>query len=228
LYLSVIRQPYGIFLVTGPTGSGKSTTLAAMLKTLVQERGGKILTVEDPVEYRILGITQVQVQEEIGLTFARVLRSFLRQDPDVIMVGELRDAETAKIATEAALTGHLVLTTLHVNNAVSVFRRLEQMGVERYKINDALLGASAQRLIPKLCPNCAQPDPKGQEVAGPGAKRPSFGSNCPTCKGKGYVGRVGVQEGFFLTYREKEVVASSDETSLILRLEQALKEGQGY
>ncbi len=229
LYLSVIEQPYGIFLVTGPTGSGKSTTLAAMLKEVVARRSGKILTVEDPVEYRILGITQVQVQEEIGLTFARVLRSFLRQDPDVIMVGELRDAETAKIATEAALTGHLVLATLHVNNAVSVFRRLEQMGVERYKINDALLGASAQRLIPKLCPTCSVPDPEGEKVAGPGAKKPSFDSTCPMCKGKGYVGRVGVQEGFLLGQREKEVVATASETTLLFDLENALrKRPEGY
>ncbi len=222
-YQRAIRNPYGIFLVTGPTGSGKSTTLAAMLRKLVWERGGKILTVEDPIEYRFPGVTQIQVQEQIGLTFARALRAFLRQDPDVIMVGELRDAETAKIATEAALTGHLVLSTLHVNTSLGVIRRLEQMGVESYKIYDSLLGASAQRLIPKLCPACSVPDPEGKEVVGEGARRPTFGAKCPVCGGRGYKGRVGVQEFFFFTERVKEEVSKARPEEASLALEKAVR-----
>jgi type IV pilus assembly protein PilB len=227
-YRKVIASPYGIFLVTGPTGSGKSTTLAAMLRETVEKRGGKILSVEDPVEYRLPGMTQVQVQEEIGLTFARVLRAFLRQDPDVIMVGELRDAETAKIATEAALTGHLVLSTLHVNTSIASVRRLEQMGVEMYKIMDSLLGASAQRLIPKLCPSCAVPDDEARAVLGGNPKRPSFNPKCPVCGGRGYKGRVGVQEFFFFSQPIKEAVAKARTEEVVLVIEEALRKGAGF
>lgn len=229
LYQKVIHQPYGIFLVTGPTGSGKSTTLAAMLKRVIQTRGGKVLTVEDPIEYRLPGASQVQVQEEIGLTFSRALRAFLRQDPDVIMVGELRDSETARIATEAAMTGHLVLATLHVNNAVGVFRRLEQMGIERYKVTDALLGASAQRLIPKLCPTCSLPDEEAREKVGGEPRKPGYRPDCPTCRGKGYVGRLGVQEAFLLDHKTKEKVSEASESTVSLVLERSLRERpEGY
>ncbi len=227
-YRKVIASPYGIFLITGPTGSGKSTTLAAMLRETVEKRGGKILSVEDPVEYRLPGMTQVQVQEEIGLTFARVLRAFLRQDPDVIMVGELRDAETAKIATEAALTGHLVLSTLHVNTSIASVRRLEQMGVEMYKIIDSFLGASAQRLIPKLCPSCAVLDHGARVVFGGDPKRPSFNPKCPVCGGRGYKGRVGVQEFFFFGQSIKEAVAKARPEEVILVIEEALGKGAGF
>jgi general secretion pathway protein E len=187
-------------LVTGPTGSGKSTTLYAALAA-VDDRTRKILTVEDPVEHRLPGIMQVQVQAEIGYTFARALRSFLRHDPDVIMVGEIRDRETAEIAIQSALTGHLVLATLHTNDALSAFTRLVDMGIEPYLVAAAVQAVMAQRLVRRLCPRCAVPaeEPPGAaaELArwpaqAPGAWRAAIG--CDHCQRTGYRGRLGIYE----------------------------------
>jgi len=150
--------------VTGPTGSGKTTTLYAALNHLHNETVN-VVTVEDPIEYRLGGITQVQVNEKQGLTFGAVLRSVLRQDPDVVMVGEIRDKETAQIAVQAALTGHLVLSTLHTNDSIGAVTRLADMGIEGFKLASGLAGVTAQRLVRRACPACAQPaDPSGRQV----------------------------------------------------------------
>jgi MSHA biogenesis protein MshE len=199
----IMHRPYGLFLVTGPTGSGKSTTLYAALNEINSvER--KIFTVEDPVEYRLQGISQVQVHPRIGLDFARVLRTILRLDPDVIMVGEIRDHETAEIAARAALTGHLVLATLHTNDAVGAFTRLQELEVEPFLIGSAVLGVMAQRLVRRICPSCKTED---KEVSP--AERAAFadrlgvppdfvtffrGKGCNTCNFTGYRGRQPVFE----------------------------------
>lgn len=176
-------RPHGILLLTGPTGSGKTTTLYALLRRL-SERDLKILTIEDPVEYHLDRVLQTQVNPVIGLTFATALRSFLRQDPDIIMVGEMRDAETAHTAVQAALTGHLVLSTLHTNDAVSAVTRLIDLGVANYLVASTLIGVVGQRLVRRLC-SCRQ-----QEKPGPLA----FDQNCPHCYGQGYFGRLAVVE----------------------------------
>jgi len=192
--------PSGLVLVTGPTGSGKSTTLYAALSA-VDDRTRKILTVEDPVEHRLPGIMQVQVQAEIGYTFARALRSFLRHDPDIIMVGEIRDRETAEIAIQSALTGHLVLATLHTNDALSAFTRLTDMGIEPYLVAAAVQAVMAQRLVRRLCLQCAAPaePPPGADAdlarwpdAEPVAWRAAVG--CERCQRTGYRGRLGIYE----------------------------------
>jgi general secretion pathway protein E len=169
-----LSRPHGILLVTGPTGSGKTTTLYSALGQL-NDGARKILTVEDPVEYRLDGVNQLQVQPEIGLTFASALRAFLRQDPDIMLVGELRDRETAEIAIRAALTGHLVLSTLHTNDAISSITRLLDMQVEPFLVASTLIGVLAQRLVRKNCSNCR-------------------GGGCPTCAGTGYAGRIAIAE----------------------------------
>ena len=157
-FLEVLAQPHGIILITGPTGSGKSTSLYAALKLLnTSER--KIITVEDPVEYQLEGVNQIQAKPQIGLTFASALRSIVRQDPDVIMIGEMRDLETAKIAVQSALTGHLVLSTLHTNDAAGGITRLLDMGLEDYLLSSTVNGILAQRLVRKLCPQCKQEHP---------------------------------------------------------------------
>lgn len=198
----LIAQPYGLILITGPTGSGKSFTNFSALKR-IKSPEKNILTVEDPVEYEIPGISQVQVKPQIGLTFAAVLRSFLRQDPDVIMVGEIRDEETARIAIEAALTGHLVLATLHTNNAPQAILRLEEMGLERYNVATALLGVLAQRLVRKLCPKCKTPSPQDKvsfykelmREAGLEAEGTFYEAvGCEACGGTGFKGRMPIHE----------------------------------
>jgi general secretion pathway protein E len=193
-------EPHGIVLVTGPTGSGKSTTLYATLES-INDREEKIITVEDPVEYRVKGITQIQANAEIGYTFARALRAILRQDPDVVMIGEIRDRETAEIAIQAALTGHLVFSTLHTNDAVSAFTRLVDMGVEPFLVATSVRAVQAQRLLRRLCTACAVPADVHPDIAATAARlapgetprwRKAVG--CPACQGTGYRGRVGIYE----------------------------------
>jgi type IV pilus assembly protein PilB len=195
----VLHQPYGMVLVTGPTGSGKTTTLYSALESL-RSSEVNIVTVEDPVEYQLDLINQIQVRGEIGMTFARALRSILRQDPDVIMVGEIRDNETAFVSVHAALTGHLVLATLHTNDAASAIARLSDMGVEPYLLSGALIGVVAQRLVRKICSNCAtsyHPDAVTLRDAGlddGGKWLLHRGAGCDQCQGTGYKGRMGIYE----------------------------------
>jgi general secretion pathway protein E len=195
-----IRQPHGILLVTGPTGSGKTTTLYSALTRIDRSRVN-IMTVEDPIEYALDGVAQTAVNPRIELTFARALRSILRQDPDVIMIGEIRDLETAQIAVQASLTGHLVLATLHTNDAASAVTRLADMGIEPYLVASSLLGVLAQRLVRCLCPSCreARP-PEGREVdllaemgVGPGLLL-HHAHGCEDCNGSGFRGRTGIYE----------------------------------
>jgi type IV pilus assembly protein PilB len=197
----VIKQPYGMFLITGPTGSGKSFTTFSILKRIAVPELN-VTTVEDPVEYEIPGINQTAVNKKAGLDFASALRSFLRQDPDVIMVGEIRDHETAQISLEAALTGHLLIATLHTNDAAGAVTRLSEMGIEPFNISAALLGVLAQRLVRRVCSNCKveyTPDPEvlrrigleGHEIEGQTLYR---GVGCEKCGGSGYNGRYGIHE----------------------------------
>jgi len=203
----VIRSPHGIVLVTGPTGSGKTTTLYAMLKEL-NNPSVKIITAEDPVEYRLPGISQVQINPKVDLTFARVLRAVLRHDPDIILVGEMRDAETVEIGLRAAMTGHFVLSTLHTNDAISTVSRLVDMDTEPYLIAGAVRGILAQRLVRRVCDNCAAPDelePNTQvilkkELASlTSAVVFKKGKGCTYCNQTGYLGRVGVYEYLAMT-----------------------------
>lgn len=191
-----LQRPDGIILVTGPTGSGKSTTLYAALNRIHTEEKN-IITVEDPIEYQLKGVGQIQVNPKIGLTFASGLRSILRQDPDVIMVGEIRDTETAEIAMQASLTGHLVLSTLHTNDAPSALVRLIDMGIEPFLVASSLTVVLAQRLVRKICPHCkVSYKPSGLELSY-FTERPRAlyrGIGCEKCKGKGYLGRYGIFE----------------------------------
>ncbi len=221
--LQVFRQllaiPHGILLVTGPTGSGKSTTLYASMQELEGENL-KILTVEDPVEYRLQWLNQVQVQPQIGLTFAAVLRSFLRQDPDVIMIGEMRDGETAEIAVQAALTGHLVLSTLHTNSALGAIVRLINMGVEPYLITSSVVGVLAQRLVRKLCTQCRVPlTPEQAQMAASSLGEPVPNGavlyrpvGCPHCRSTGYRGRLAIHELLVLNDQVKRAVLERGST----------------
>ncbi len=194
---AVLERPRGIFLVTGPTGSGKTTTLYAALNKL-RETERKILTVEDPVEYYFDDVNQVQVNEAAGVTFATSLRSFLRQDPDIMLVGEIRDEETARIAIQAALTGHLVLSTLHTNDAVSAVTRLKDMGIEDYLIASTVSGVLAQRLVRKLCAQCG-------------------GQGCAACEQSGYAGRLAISEGFAVDSDIRELIQNGASEAQILK-----------
>lgn len=194
----MLRRPYGIIFVTGPTGSGKSTTLYTALKELNRNHVN-IVTVEDPVEASIPGVNQVQVNKKAGVTFATALRSILRQDPDIIMIGEIRDKETASIAVQASITGHLVLSTLHTNTAASTLSRLTDMGVERYLAADSVVGVIAQRLVRKLCPHCKKSHPateREREFLGVTGQAVSIyePEGCPLCSETGYLGRIGIFE----------------------------------
>jgi len=190
----LLQRTNGILLVTGPTGSGKTTTLYAALNRIHTEERN-IMTAEDPVEYQLKGIGQMQVNPKIGLTFASGLRSILRQDPDVIMVGEIRDFETAEIAIQASLTGHLVLSTLHTNDAASAITRLIDMGVEPFLVASSLVGVLAQRLVRVICPGCKSPyEPTSEEAKYASASRLFRGKGCDKCNGKGYLGRTGIFE----------------------------------
>lgn len=198
-FKKMIEKPNGIVLITGPTGSGKSTTLYAALNRLNREEVN-IITVEDPVEYHLDGINQVQVREEVGMTFANGLRSILRQDPDIIMIGEIRDLETAQIAVRASLTGHLVLSTLHTNSAIEAVTRLIDMEVEPFLISSSLAGIVAQRLVRRICRDCMQayePTEREKELftkAGIAFDVVYRGSGCPSCGNTGYRGRIAIQE----------------------------------
>src|SRR5438874_7336758 len=194
----LINKPYGMILVTGPTGSGKTTTLYGALDK-INSPDKKIITIEDPVEYQLFGVNQIHVKPAIGLTFANGLRSIVRQDPDVIMVGEIRDAETAEIAIQAALTGHLVFSTLHTNDAAGAVSRLLEMGVEDYLLASSLLGVLAQRLVRKVCERCrrsAESTPAVQrELGGDGTPVQVYeGTGCEDCAQTGYRGRSGIFE----------------------------------
>ena len=205
-FLRWAREPNGIVLVTGPTGSGKSTTLYAALAE-VNDRSSKIITVEDPVEYRMRGVTQIQTQAEIGYTFARALRAILRQDPDIIMIGEIRDLETAEIAVQSALTGHMVFSTLHTNDSIAAFTRLIDMGVEPFLVASSVRAVQAQRLVRRLCPACAQPQalPAALQPLADDLRRrfpallngaPAWhaAKGCAQCQHTGYRGRLGIYE----------------------------------
>jgi len=231
-----INEPHGILLVTGPTGSGKSTTLYAGLDK-ANDRTRKIITVEDPVEYKMPGITQIQTQSDIGYTFARALRAILRQDPDIIMIGEIRDLETAEIAVQSALTGHMVLSTLHTNDSLSAFTRLLDMGVEPFLVASAVRAVQAQRLVRKLCDKCAIPAAPSQSLietterikaGAPYLFQEKSGwrvaKGCPACRGSGYRGRLGIYEFLEVTPRIQEAIMRQEPISEMLKIAQQ----QGY
>src|SRR6266540_3681462 len=211
--LEIINRPNGIFIATGPTGSGKTTTLYSCLRK-INTIDSKLLTAEEPVEYDLEGIVQVPVNEAIGLTFARILRSFLRQDPDRIMVGETRDLETAQIAIQASLTGHLVFTTLHTNDAPGAVTRLIDMGVEPFLISSTLEGVLGQRLIRKICPECKSPYEPSEAVLAQlglsrrdiGEKHFYYGKGCDACNNTGYKGRKGIYELLRITDPIRELI----------------------
>lgn len=227
-YQSVVTQPHGMILITGPTGSGKTTTLYATLEKINNEKQ-KIITVEDPVEYQLDGITQIQANASIGLSFASGLRSIVRQDPDVLMVGEIRDHETAEIAIESALTGHLVFSTLHTNDAAGAVTRLQDMGVEGYLISSSLLAIQAQRLVRRVCTECAETVPLTEDEANvleihidecPRVRR---GSGCESCGQTGYRGRVGLYELLLMSDTIRHHIASGADANIIR--DQAKQEG---
>ncbi|HON91341.1 MAG TPA: type II secretion system ATPase GspE [Sedimentisphaerales bacterium] len=222
-FRSLIGVSHGIVLITGPTGSGKTTTLYGALNELnSQERN--ILTVEDPVEYQLPGIGQMQVHPKIDLTFANCLRHILRQDPDIIMIGEIRDRETAEIAIQASLTGHLVLSTLHTNDAASAFTRLIDMGIEPYLISSTVVGVMAQRLVRVICPNCKQPytPQEGtvswselEKIAAQGLIRLHQGAGCPKCLESGYMGRTGIFELLLVDDAIRDLIVRRQASHLI-------------
>ena len=226
----ILKHPNGIILVTGPTGSGKSTTLYTALSELNTPEVN-ILTVEDPVEANIPGINQVQVNPKAGLTFASALRSFLREDPDIIMVGEIRDTETAQIAVQASITGHLVVSTVHTNGSAATITRLEDMGIESYLLADSITGIIAQRLVRRLCPDCKETryaDEVEMKLLGLEGQKPRkicvpHPGGCPKCNGTGYYGRIGIYEIMEMTSHLKQIVAKSLGTKELE--EEARKEG---
>ncbi len=225
----ILSNPHGIILVTGPTGSGKSTTLYTSLSELNKE-DVNIITVEDPVEANILGINQVQVNNKADMTFAAALRSILRQDPDIIMIGEIRDGETAGIAVQAAITGHLVVSTLHTNSAASTITRLIDMGIESYIAGDAVVGVIAQRLVRRLCTTCKQPrlieDDERAMLGVPADEEDVIiyePAGCPLCNDTGYSGRIGVYEMMPVSRSLQAIIASGATADVIEK--QALKEG---
>jgi type IV pilus assembly protein PilB len=223
-FKEAIYKPYGMVLVTGPTGSGKTTTLYSALSELNRVHSN-ISTAEDPVEFNLPGINQVQIHEEIGLNFAAALRSFLRQDPDIIMVGEIRDFETAEIAIKAALTGHLVLSTLHTNDAPSTINRLLNMGVEPFLVASSVNLILAQRLARLICSNCKEPaeiPPQALiEIGVPeeevGTFTPFHGAGCATCNNSGYRGRIALYEVMPVTEEIRELVLNGASASEIKR-----------
>jgi type II secretion system protein E len=227
-FLSVVSKPHGIVLATGPTGSGKTTTLYAAVDE-IRTGQEKIITVEDPVEYELPGVPQVPVNEKVGLTFASALRALLRQDPDVMLVGEIRDQETADIATHAALTGHLVLSTLHTNDAATALTRLVDLGIEPYLVASTVEAVLAQRLVRRICEACRQPaelTPEQRTGLGPEAASLETvwaGTGCSECRGTGYRGRTGVYE---LLVMDEELRAAVQRDASAGRLE-SLAIGRG-
>jgi general secretion pathway protein E len=211
IFQELIYKPHGIILVTGPTGSGKSTTLYAGLSE-INSKDRNILTVEDPIEYAIDGIGQTQVNPRVDMTFARGLRAILRQDPDVVMVGEIRDVETAQIAVQASLTGHLVLSTLHTNTAAGAITRLEDMGVEPFLLSSSLLAVLSQRLVRTLCTECKQPhEPDDEEKSMLGLRASDNriiyrAGSCERCNHTGYRGRTGIHELLVVDDHVRELV----------------------
>jgi type II secretion system protein E len=228
IWQQLIEMPHGIILVTGPTGSGKTTTLYSALQEIARDQV-KVITVEDPIEYNFDRIQQIQVQSKIGLTFAAGLRSILRHDPDVVLVGEIRDVETAEIAIQAALTGHLVLSTLHTNDAATAFTRLTDMGVEPFLVSSTVEGVMAQRLVRSICKECKttyEPDPAELPPDFPRMDHPitlSRGSGCRNCRQSGYRGRQGIYELLAMTDPIREMVIERASSSAIKS--QARKEG---
>jgi len=211
-YNELVKKPWGMILVTGPTGSGKTTTLYASLDK-INSAEKNILTIEDPVEYRLSGIRQSQVHPKAQLTFASGLRSILRQDPDVIMVGEIRDRETAEIAIQAALTGHLVLSTLHTNDAAGAATRLVEMDVEPFLVSSSVVGILAQRLVRRICEGCKE---KGTGKQG-GGREEFYGKGCPRCMNTGYKGRIGIFELLVLDEKIRELIVSKSSAEEIRR-----------
>jgi len=221
----LIKKPNGIVIVTGPTGCGKTTTLYSALREL-NDISSKLITAEDPVEYDIDGVIQCQVKPEIELTFARILRSMLRQDPDIVLVGEIRDKETAEIAVQASLTGHLVFSTLHTNDAPSAVARLLDLGLEPFLVTATIEGVVAQRLVRKICLNCKteyvpseqqllELDLRPEDVAG---KRIYYGKGCDACNNTGYRGRFGLYEIMLLDDDMRDLIIQHASTQ-VLRVE---------
>src|SRR6266480_3236741 len=227
-FKKAIDAPHGMILVTGPTGSGKTTTLYSVLQELNNPQYN-IVTVEDPIEYELSGINQVSVRNDIGLDFASALRSILRQDPDIVMVGEIRDNETADIAVKAALTGHQVLSTLHTNDAAGAITRLDDMGIEPFLISSSILMTCAQRLVRKICPNCREeftPEPELIErLALQERENTVFyrGSGCDRCKGRGYLGRLAIIEALTVTEAVRRLIMKRASAAVIKN--QAVTEG---
>ena len=228
LFKKAIDAPHGMILVTGPTGSGKTTTLYSVLQELNSPEYN-IVTVEDPVEYQLVGINQVAVKAEVGLTFASALRSILRQDPDIVMIGEIRDQETADIAVKAALTGHQVLSTLHTNDAAGAISRLDDMGIEPFLISSSVLLTCAQRLVRRICPNCKEefvPEPDVfEKLEVPELVGETFyrGAGCDRCKGRGYSGRAAVLEVLPISEAIRRLIVKRAPASVIKA--QAVQEG---
>ena len=220
----LLDQPHGLVIITGPTGSGKTTTLATLL-SLLNQPFRKILTIEDPIEYELPGVAQSQVRPEIGLTFAAAMRAFLRHDPDVIMVGEVRDRETASIAVHAALTGHLVLTTLHTDSAAAAAPRLIDLGVEPFLLKSTLRAVIGQRLVRLLCERCKSPRPLSRDDFERDPRYEAIGlregetlyepKGCDRCSGVGYRGRVGVFEALAVDRETRDLIGPESEAGTL-------------
>ena len=230
-YQNLVNSNGGIILVTGPTGSGKTTTLYASLAEIDNE-ARNIITIEDPVEYKLSGYSQIEVKPKVGLTFANALRSVLRQDPDVIMVGEMRDTETAQIAIQSALTGHLVFSTVHTNSAPATITRLIDMGIEPFLVSSSIIGVLAQRLVRRICPDCRKSyQPHPEQLRELGIKEVSFrkldrrffrGDGCDNCRQTGYRGRIGIHELLVMSEGVKNTILESSDSDTIKK--QGLKE----